>query len=167
MHLHLCVVSNLLQCICAYLWSLIGSYFDVVEFKPLDMLLQSSTSHLTGYNWIPKDPPLPVKCCFGARETVGELWKFGRDSYDPSESRSLGFFLVCCLLTHTPSKKLLIKLRSTARSMLSTESENTELLVFWFSQILKWSGLWEIFMLKFFHCTWNWPQQIMHSKCAN
>lgn len=67
MHLHLCVVSNLLQCICAYLWSLIGSYFDVLEFKPLDMLLQSSTSHLTGYNWIPKGLPLPVKCCFGGQ----------------------------------------------------------------------------------------------------
>lgn len=47
---YLCAVFKLLQCICAYLLNLIGRYFDVLEFKPLDMLLQSSTSHLTGSN---------------------------------------------------------------------------------------------------------------------
>lgn len=51
-----------LQWVCAsYLWNLIGSFFDVVKLKPLDIPLQSSRSHLTSYNWIPKVPALSVK----------------------------------------------------------------------------------------------------------
>ncbi len=127
MHLHLCVVSNLLQCICAYLWSLIGSYFDDVEFKPLDMLLQSSTSHLTGYNWIPKGLLLSVKCWFGARETGGE---FGRDSYDPSESRSVGFFSGLLSANTLPIKEAFNKAEIHCKvCAFYWERENRELLV--------------------------------------